>query len=159
MFKNIREKLANIIAPDYIQSLNVTRETNIQQKVDQRVAEILGKIDVLDYLLKDFHGTFSKFYERPEDKLDARSRLSMVMWGYSQNKDPNFEYLTDWIQDHYANEQLRNAPVTTERILYGRALIGMVDLLKREVNRLSNVYEDMLEDNKVQKFDPTVTVE
>jgi hypothetical protein len=159
MLNKLRVKLANIIAPDYIQGLSVIREKEIQQKVNQRIADTLGKMDILDILLKDFHGTFSKVYERPEDKLDAKSRLGMVMWGYTQSKDPHFEYITSWIEDTYANETIRHAAVTPERILYGRALIAMVELLKREVNRLSNIYEEMLENNKVQDFDPNITIE
>ncbi len=159
MLNKLRVKIANFIAPDYIEGLSVIRETQIKEQVNNRVAETLSKMDVLDVLLKDFHGTFSTLYERPEEKLDVKSRLGMIMWGYTQAKDPHFEYITSWIQDHYANDMLRHAAVTPERILYGRALIGMVDLLKREVTRLSNIYEEILENNKNTAFDPTITVE
>lgn len=158
MITELRRKIATFIASDYIKSLEVSKKEE-DERVDQRVAETLGKMDLLDVLLKDYYGTFSKQYERPEDKLDERSKISIEMWGYTQDKDPNFEYLTDWIMDRHANEMLRHAAVTPERILYGRAQIAATELLKIEVKRLSNAYLDRLDKNKIEKFDESISVD
>lgn len=155
MLNKIRVKIANLIAPDYIQALRSKQ----QSEVDRRVALVLSNIDILDYILKDFHGTFSNYYERLEDKLDARSRLGLLMWAYTQAKDPNLEYITSWITDTYANDMLRSAPVTTDSILYRRAQIAMVELFKREITRLSNEYELILNKQTDLDFDPHGTME
>jgi len=81
------------------------------------------------------------------------------MWAYQQHNDPNFEYLNAWIADHFANDMLRHAAVTPDRILYGRAQISFTELWRREIGRLSLLYEDLLEKNKVQKFDSSKAVE
>ena len=154
MLDNFRKKLVNFIPPKYIHELMVINNNT----VNARVMDILGKIDVLDYILKDDFRTFSKLYERPEDKLDERSTLSLVTWAYTQDKDPNFEYLIDWIMNTHGNEVLRNAS-NPERVLYGRAQLAVTELLRREIGRLSNVYKDMLEKNKLQEFDSSITVE
>lgn len=151
MLKDFRKKVAHFISPE---SKKETDDT-----VNQRVAQVLSKMDVLDYLLRDYHCTFSTEYERPEDKLTERGQLSMKMWAFNQARDPNFEYLIDWVMDTYGNETLRHAAVTPERIRYGRAQMASAGLIKREVGRLSNLYLEMLEGNKVQEFDKTKAVE
>lgn len=155
---NIQGRLARFIAPKYIKNLEESK-INVQQEINMRVAEAISKMDPFEPLMRQFNGTFSEEYERPEDKLNPRGQLSMKMWGYTQNKDPNFEYFIDWIMNTHANETLKRAPVTTERILYGRAQISAMILFKTEVKRLSNLYEEMLENNKIQSFDSTKAVE
>jgi hypothetical protein len=154
MLKDFRKKIAYFLYPQIKKD-----EREIEDNINQRVAMVLSKMNILDYLLKDFHGTFSTEYERPEDKLTERGQLSLKMFGYQQSKDPNFEYLSAWIADHFANDMLRHAAVTPERILYGRAQISFVELWKREIQRLSNLYEDELNKNKIQIFDKTKSVE
>lgn len=155
MFKKISIKLVNLFAPEYLKEISdVSQET-----INRRVAETLSKMNVLDVLLRDYHGTFSQEYERPEDKLDSKGQLGMAMWAYKQDKDPYFEYLMAWIADTHANEMIKRAPVTTERILYGRAQIASTLLIKEEVGRLSRFYEDMLDKNKIQEFDSDKSVD
>lgn len=161
MFKNLRRKFVRLIASDYITELKeqgVHSELEFTTAVNTRVAQVLSQMDILDILLKNFHGTFSQEYARPEDKLNSQGQLSMKMWGYTQYQDPNFEYLTNWIMDQHANEMLRHAAVTPERILYGRAQIASTELFKREVKRLYMEYADMLEKNKPVKFDANAPV-
>jgi hypothetical protein len=150
MLKDFRKKIAYFISPDL---------RDVENTVNQRVAQTLSKMNILDYLLKDFHGTFSTEYERPEDKLNERSSLSLKMFGYQQNKDPNFEYLSDWIMNSFGNETLKRGAVTSERLLYGRAQISSMILWKKEIERLSLLYEDLLEKNKVQNFNKHSAVE
>lgn len=154
MFKEFRKKIAYFIYP-----VLEKKEREIQETINQRVAMTLSKMNILDYLLKDFSGTFSTEYERPEEKLTERGQLSMKMWAFNQVRDPNFEYLIAWVSDHFANDMMRHAAVTPDRILYGRAQIAFTELWKREVGRLSREYEDMLEKNKVPVFDKTKAVE
>lgn len=149
MLKDFRKKIAYFLSPEYKKE-----QKNIDDMINQRVAVTLSKMNILDYLLKDFHGTFSTEYERPEDRLNVGGQLSMKMWAFSQNRDPNFEYLSAWIADHFANDMLRHAAVTPDRILYGRAQIAFTELWRREIKRLSLLYEDLLEKNKIQNFDP-----
>lgn len=128
---------------------------------NRRFAEMVSKMDPLEPILKEFHGIFSKEYERPEDKLDAKGQLNMEMWGFQQDTDPYFEYVTDWIMNTHANETLKKAPVTTDRILYGRALLAVMLLFKNEVRRLANLYRDRLakEKNKYEGFDETISTD
>ena len=153
MLQTFRKKIAYFLYPQIKKD-----EKEIENTINQRVASTLSKMNILDYLLKDFHGTFSTEYERPEDKLTEKGKLTMMMWGNKTIQDPNFEYLIDWVMDTYANDMLRHAAVTPERILYGRAQIASASLIKKEVGRLSNLYLDLLEKNKVQ-FDSTKAVE
>lgn len=161
MFKSLRRKIASVIASEYITELETVKhvsEIESNNEVNRRVAEALTKMDVLHVLLKDTHATFSKEYERPEDKLNPQGRLSMEMWGYTQFKDPNFDYLLDWIIDTFANNTLRKADITPERILYGRAQIVATELIRQEVRRLCTAYEDRMEMHKPKPFDPHAPV-
>lgn len=141
----IRKKLANIIYPEY------------KNEVNLRVAEIMNKTDPFDPVLKLFHGIFSEEFERPEDSLDKRSQLNMEMFANRTVKDPSFKYLTDWVMNVAGNECLKRAPISAERTQYARAQIANMLLFKRELERLSNLYEEMLKPE--QEFDKNVTIE
>lgn len=158
MLNKLRLKLGKYLLSDYVRDLE-EREKYIPNKVNQKVVEEMNKINVLDYVLKDNFRTFSKEYERPEDKLNPQGQLSMKMWGYTQSKDPNFEYLMAWIMDMHSNEMLRHGAVTPERILYGRAQLSVSELIKKEVTRLSNLYEDILKKRNPEDFDENISVE
>lgn len=165
MIKRLRAKLARLISPELINNLEVqiqaekTRAQEVELSVNQRVAEIISKMDPLEPLLKEFHGVFSREYERPEDMLNPQGQFLMESWGYSQADDPSFKYLTDWIMNVHANETLRHAPVTTDRILYGRAQLAVMLLYKNEVQRLSQKYKDRLDKNKPVAFDETISTD
>lgn len=132
---------------------------HLDEKVSQRVAVIVSKMDPFEPLMKQFHGIFSEEFERPEENLDAAGQLRMAMWGYQQSTDPAFRHLTDWIMNSQGNETLKRAPVTVERTLYGRAQISGMILFVKEVKRLSAIYEDMLAKQKIEVFDETLAVE
>lgn len=154
MVDTLRNALAKFIAPRLHAELEERahkldeQERLLNETVNQRVAAVLSHMDPFEPLMKEFRGIFSEEFEHPEDKLDARSQLLMRTWGYQQSTDPSFRHMIDWIINTQANETLRHALPTPDRILYGRAQISGMLLFKREVQRLSNAYEE-----KIQKRD------
>lgn len=135
------------------------KESDIDKEVNRRVAATLAQMDPFEHLLREFHGIFSQEYERVEDQLDAKGQLMMRQWGFQNAETPAFKYLTEWVMNTQANETLKKAPVTTERVLYGRAQISCMILFVREVKRLSEAYKDMLDNNKGEDFDPSEAAE
>lgn len=133
------------------------REANITNEVNQRVAQTLAQMDPFEPLLKEFHGIFSEEHERVEDPLDEKGQLSMKIWGWQNAESPAFKRMTEWVMNTQANESLKRAPVTPERILYGRAQISGMILFVREVKRLSEAYKDMLQ--KPGEFDASTPLE
>jgi hypothetical protein len=159
MFKEGRKKLANLIYPEFKDEL-----WNIDNTVNQRVARFLSTMDPFEPVLKLYHGVFSEEYERPEDILDEKSKFYMRMWAWQTMKDPNFKYFMDWLANTFGNETLKRVPINddklaSQRLWYGRAQISTVILLKREIGRLSNGYEEELNKNKPDDFDKNVGVE
>ena len=134
-----------------------TREANITSEVNQRVAQTLAQMDPFEPLLKEFHGIFSEEHERVEDPLDERGQLQMKVWGWQNAESPAFKRMTEWVMNTGANETLKRAAVTPERILYGRAQISGMILFVREVERLSEAYKDMLK--QPGEFDSTEVIE
>lgn len=145
MFKNFRKKVAILLSSETFD--------DFEKQVDGRVADLMLKFDPFEFLMKEFHGIFSEDFERPEERLDERSVLNLTMWAYKQKEDPSFTYLLEWIMNTQGNETLRHAPVTTDRILYGRAQLSTMLLFKKEIGRLSLLYEEKLKTDKVV-FDP-----
>lgn len=150
------EKIAKFIAPKYIKNLE-SRAQDIEFKINQRVAEVISKIDPFEILRKEFHGIFSEEFDRPEDKLDERGKLGMAMWAYSQKSDPYFEYMTAWIMNSAGNETVKRAPLIPERMQYGRAQISTMVLFRKEIGRLSSLYEEKLKNP--QGFNSETAVE
>lgn len=128
-------------------------------RAGQRVAEIMSKMDPFEPVMKLFHGIFSEEFEHPEENLDAAGQLRLTMWAYQQTTDPAFKHITQWVMNSAGNETVKRAPVTVERSLYGRAQIASMALFVKEIERLGNIYADMLEKNKLETFDEHVTVE
>lgn len=137
-------KIARFLAPRYFEEFDL--------RVNQRVAKIISEMDTFEPLMKEFHGVFGKEWEHPEEKLDDRSKTTMLMWAYGQSHDPHFKHITDWVMNTQGNETLKRAPVTAERVLYGRAQISTMILFVKEVGRLSLLYEEMMEKNKPENF-------
>mgnify|MGYP007100042648 CR=1 FL=1 len=150
MVEKIRIKLARWIAKKHIES--------IENSVNQRVAEVISKMDPFEPFFKRFGGVFSKEHLRPEQNLDARSTLMLITWGYQQRDDPSFKYMYDWIMNNQGQDAIKKGNPTPETILYSRALMVIMPLLKREIERLASIYEDKLRD-KDSEFDTTITVE
>ena len=133
------------------------RELELDNEVNQRVAHVLASMDPFEPLLKEFHGIFSEEHERVEDPLDEKGKLLLRIWGWQNADSPAFKHVTAWIINSQANETLKRAAVTPERILYGRAQISGMILFVREVERLSEAYKDMLK--KPGEFDESTTVD
>lgn len=149
--RSIREKIARFIAPELSKS--------IDNEINQRTALIISKMDPFEPLLREFHGVFSEEFDHPEENLDERDRIGMMMWGYQQKNDRFFKYMTDWIMNTQGNETLKKAPVTTDRILYGRAQLSTMILFKKEIGRLSSLYEDELAKRHPEGFDENLPIE
>lgn len=160
---NFRIKIANFFAEEYIRGLKDIKkqsEADAIAEINTRVAEVVSKMDPFEPVMKLFNGVFSKEYERPEDSLSEQHKVTFYMWAYRQIRDPDFLHLIDWVTDNAGNTTMKRAsPLTAERAQYGRAQIANMLLLKKEVGRLSSLYEDILEKNKEQKFDPSVSVD
>lgn len=150
MFNNLRKKIAYYIYPRY------------EDEVNFRVAKIINGMDPLEPVLKMYHGVFSDEYERPEDNLDKKSQLNMKMWAHRMYTDPSFKYMTDFIMNTFGNETLKRVPINDEklaaqRLWYGRAQIATMILFKKEIKRLSSLYEELLKPK--EEFDENTTVE
>ncbi len=155
MLKEISLKIARFLAPDYFQEV----EKNFESRVNQKVAAIIAKMDPFEPLMLKFNGIFSREYDHPESKLDAKGQIQMKLWGYQQAHDPCFEHMMNWMMDTQGNATLKRGNPTPETILYGRSQISNIVLILREIGRLSLLYEEMLEENKIQDFDNTKSVE
>ena len=134
------------------------KNKDVENKVNQRVAEVLLKMDPLEPLFKKYNVLFSAEYEHPEESLDERSKLSMYMWGFQQHKDPHFHRFANWIIDCYGNQLLKKSNPSPENLLYNRAQMGGMILAKAEIQRLSNIYEKIIT-NREEEIDDTLTVE
>ena len=126
---------------------------DVENQVNLRVAAVLAQMDPFEPLLKQFHGVFSTEYEHPEENLDDRGRLTLLTWAWTTRSDPGFKWLTEWIMNTQANETLKRAAVTPDRILYGRAQISCMILFVKEVTRLAEAYDEILTNRKPQDFE------
>lgn len=131
----------------------------IDERVNRRAAEIVSKMDPWAPLMREFHGIFTAEYERPEDRLDSAGKIRMMMWGYQQNGDPAFNQLMDWIVNTQGNASVKKGNPTSETILFSRAMIAAPLLVKKEVQRLSSLYEEFLANRNEPDPDEAVAVE
>lgn len=138
-----RTNIAKLIAPEVFNELAEKKE-NLDERVNQRVADVLLKMDPFEPLMRKYNVVFSEEWQHPEDKLDHMGKLSLVMWAHGLKKDPNFKHLVDWIRNTQGNNTIRVAKNDHEW-LYGRAAIATITLLVDEIGRLSSRYEDMIE--------------
>ena len=152
------EKIVKLIAPKYIQSL-IDEGIYNEKVINNRVAEIITHMDPFEPLMKKFNGIFSVEYERPEDQLNEQSRIGMYMWGWQQHNDIHFQYMVDWIMNKSGNSLLKTGNPTELQTFYKRAEIANMILYRKEVGRLSSIYEDLLSRNKGEDFDSSSAVE
>lgn len=164
MLKKFREKLACFISPEYKEDVDkilvkaIFKQSEIDNKINQRVAEISAHIDPLDFLMRDYNGIFSNDFEKPEENLNDAGKLGMYMWAWKQKSDPYFEHMVNWIMDTVGNETIKRAPIIEKRVQYGRAQISNMVLFKKEIGRLSSEYESILNKGKPENFDSSVGV-
>jgi hypothetical protein len=158
MVDTFKTKIARFLAPEIFQELEDKKRT-LDDTINQRVAATLAKMDPFEPLLKEFHGIFSEEYEKPEDQLNRVSEMQLKMWAYAQRSDPSFKYMMDWMANKQGNHTLRQPYLTGETILYGRALLANVSLMKKEINRLALSWEDHLREMRGESFDSNLAVE
>lgn len=158
MFKNLRSKVAEWIAPhDWAGVLEVQKSADsISEQVNQRVAEIVSKMDPFEPFFRKYNVIFSREYSRVEDKLNEQSRIQLFQWAYGLHRDPSFIHLADWIRNTQGNATLRKAKNDNEWF-YGRAAVTVMTSFVDEVGRLSSRYEELIA--KDRPFDPSLPVE
>ncbi len=149
MLDKFRRTVAAIIAPEYKEEMTATqavleiRAKEADHRVNQRVADILNTMDPFEPILKKYHVIFSEEYPHPEDKLAQKSQYDFFLWAFSLEQDPNYKYLTDWIQNVQGNATVRQAK-NSEEWFFGRATLAFITLYRREVSRLANRYKDII---------------
>lgn len=124
-------------------------------EANRRYAKMIADMDPFEGIFQKLSVVFSKEFTLPGDELDSPSLLRLAMWAYKENGDPQFNYLLDWIINSNGNETFKAKAASKEdladRMLYGKAQISSMKLLKKEVGRLSGIYEEYL---KKMKGDP-----
>jgi hypothetical protein len=159
MVETFKTKILRFFASDYLSMLE-KKEKDINNEVNIRVAKIISQMDPFEPLLKEYHGVFSEEFERVEDKLDEGSRISMAMWANMQAKDPHMQRMIQWVMDSAGNDTMKRAPISVERTQYGRAQIANMILWKREIRRLSSIYEDILKKGRgSEDFDENLSID
>ena len=148
MVEKIRDKIASFIATE-----------SFENKVNRRVASIMSKQDPFEILSKEFNGIFSSEYEHAEESLDERAQLQMKIWAAEQRDSQCFKYMCNYIMNVSGNETIKRAPITVERVQYGRAMIASVILWRNEIKRLANLYDEYLNKDKGQDFEGSKPVE
>lgn len=164
MFFEFRKKIAEFIAPEYVEGIDALQERvdAIEETIRNRIAKVLNDLDPFEPLMQKYKGVFSNVYERMEEPLDEKSRLALTMFAWQMDKDPYWKFMTDWVMNKQGNAML-HAPARTneergEIMLYGKAQISSMILLTREIGRLSSLYQELL-DNKGEEFNSSLTVE
>lgn len=159
----IRERIARFLVPEVFQQLDLAKDKialqrrGIENEVDQRVAQVLLKMDPLEPMMQKFHVIFSKRFSRhPEDDLSPMLKTRLFMWAYGTVEDPSFKHLCDWIRNKQGNNTLQKGRNDAEWI-YGRAAVATVSLFVDEVGRLSSKYEEMLTRRR-EEFDKNLPV-
>lgn len=163
MLLGLRTKIAEWLAPEQSLSLSV-KEREIDNEVGRRVAEHIARLDPLEMVMREHHAIFSSTFERVEERLNDQGQHGMMAWAWAQSRDQHFERMLDWIIDSQANETFIHTPtsvgVTADRLLlYGKAQVLSVLLLKKEVGRLASLYQEKLDRDKNGDFNNELTVE
>ena len=131
--------------------------------INQRVAEIVAKMDPWELIMKEYHGVFSEEYQHPEYQLNEQGKFLMEAFGYQVNNDPSLKYLIEWIMNVQGNSTIKAPKMTRDSafdvLLYGRAQIATMLLLKKEVGRLASNYQARVDKQKGEAFINTNTVE
>lgn len=150
LFKPELEKLADMMVDQ-------------ENLINQRVAEIVSKMDPFEPLMKEFHGAFSEDYQRPEEQLNEPGKLQMYMFGHRWMQDPSFTYLCDWIMNQHGSMVFKaahlNRDTALDIVLYAKAQISTMVLLRKELGRLSSLYQEVIQKNDNEAINSFNTVE
>lgn len=159
MLTQFRNRLARAIAPKYFKMLEEAadqankRAHEAEFSANQRYAKMVADMDPLEPLFAKLSIVYSQEFTRPEEKLNEAGQIGFMMWAWQQRDDTYFNFLLDWITNSHGNETVKRAPITPERVMYGRAQISSMVLLKKEVGRLASLYEEKLEKMRGDDFD------
>lgn len=169
MLIQFRKKIAAVISPERARDLIQLEKDlgelarNIDLETNRRVAELVSKMDPYEPLMRSFNSIFSEDYSRPEDKLDEPSKMAMYMLGYRWTEDPSFNFLADWIINQHGNAVFKKPGVTKDNALdvlnFGKAQISTVVLLRKELGRLSSLYQEIMRKEENDMIISTSTVE
>ncbi len=156
------ERFAQWLAPEREARLNSRvaefqkRERDFEMLVNNRVADIVMKMDPWEPLLKKYNIVFSDEWQRPEDNLDAQSQHILFQWAYGIKNDTSFNHLINYFLNTQGNNTVRRASNDNEWF-FGRAAIATLLLFREELGRLGSHYEERL--TKGQTFDKNLAVE
>lgn len=150
MFQKLKEKTGRFFFSNYVKKLELkeqelkTKEKEVDLKINQKVAEIISKMDPFQPLMQKYNSVLSVEYERVEDALNEQGKVGMYMWGWQQKSDPHFERMVSWIMNKAGNALLKTGNPTEIQVFYKRAEIANMILYRKEIGRLSTCYEDIL---------------
>lgn len=156
MVDTFKNRIREFFFSEYEEKLR-QKEKEMNNEVNRRFAEMVSKMDPMEPLLKKYSVVFSEQYERVEDPLDERNRMTMAMWAYGQKRDPYQKRMIDWIINTAGNSMLKLPARTNEDrgeiLLWGKAQISNMILYERELRRLSSIYEEKLAQMSGKEFD------
>lgn len=141
--KRILEKIARFLLPELFNTLE-ERARYTEDKVNQRVALLVSQIDPMEIVLRKYKASFLKEYRRAEEDLDEPSKIQMEMWGYRNHNDPCFKLMTEWIANKQGVFSFQHAK-KPEDLLFGQASVITIEVLLKEVKRLSSLYEERIQ--------------
>lgn len=151
-----RKSIARLLAPEEFVELE-QKKANLDMQVNQRVADVLFRMDPFEPLLNKYNVVFPDKWEvKPEDDLDTMGAVRMFMWAYGTRSDPNFLHLVDWLRNQQGNNTLRKAKNDNEWF-FGRAAVATITLFVDEIGRLSSKYEEMMA-SRDKSFDANLPV-
>ncbi len=157
------ERLAQYLSPEREAWLNTVaarldvRERDLDMEVNDRVAQIVLKMDPFEPLMKKYNIVFSREWQHPEENLDDQSKIRLFQWSYGVVNDPSFLHVINFFRDTQGNATLRKAK-TADEWFYGRSSIATLTLFLDEIKRLASHYEEMVA-KKDKNFDPHSAVE
>lgn len=176
MLREFRHWIARKIAPAYFEWCELEMDvadkkaTDAEQRAKDaenaanvRYARLVSEMDPFEPLFRKLSIVYSKEFTRPEEKLNSQGQLGMMMWAYQQKDDVHFNHLVDWIMNSHGNQAMNaktdSKEALADRILYGRAQISSMILLRKEIGRLASGYEEVLSKLKGEDFDPSTSAE
>ena len=167
MVDTFKTKILKFFAKDYYKLIEDKEKildqekSEIELKINQRVAEIVSHMNPLEVFLAEHNVILSEYYERVEDRLSEQSKLSIAMWAWGQKRDPHMQRMMDWIINTAGNQMLKSPARSNEErgevLLWGKAQIANILLLKKELGRLASIYERHLNPDK--DFDENLPVD
>lgn len=156
MVDTFKTKILKFFAHDYFEHLQ-RKERDVDREINMRVAQTILKMDPFEPILKEFHGVFSERFEKVEENLSTRDQIQMAMWAWGQGKDPFMDRMIKWVMDTAGNEMIKSPARTNEDraqiLMWGKAQIANMVLFRKEIGRLSVLYEEILKERNGKEFD------